>query len=99
MATPTSVVPEDISDWLATPAPFSTETHGKLARFSVSNSVVERREPEDYDDDCVVYTRDPLVVGQPWRTTLLNNTRKRWSGGLVSGCVPAFCNAMHCIMS
>ena len=83
----TSVVPADIRDWLATPAPFNAEKYGKRALFSVSNSVVKRLKAEDTYGGCVVYTREPLSFGQVWQTTVLNTTRIIWSGGLVSGCV------------
>ena len=87
----TSVVPADTRDWLATSAPLNTKKHGSRARFSRDDCVVERREPEDYPGDCVVYTRDPLPLGQVWQATILNSTRK-WKGfgGLVSGCVLCF---------
>ena len=36
--------------------------------------------------DCVVYTANPLPIGQVWQTTILRTSRK-WDGygGLVSG--------------
>ena len=83
--------PSDVRDWLATPASFNTNHHGRRADFSVNDSVVERRGPEyeykDYDDECVVYTRDPLPLGHVWQTTVLNTTRSFYGGGLVSRCV------------
>ena len=93
MATATTVVPADVRDWLATPAPFNADKHGTLAKFSVSNSVVERQEPEHYPYDCVVYTRDPLAVGQVWQTTVLKTTGV-WNTGLVS-VLPVMPEGMH----
>ena len=45
----------DISDWLCTPAPFNLKKHGPNAIFSGDNSIVERREPENYHAGCVCY--------------------------------------------
>ena len=81
-----STNPLDVSDWLRTPAPFNLKKHGKRAIFSGDNSVVERREPEKYDDGCVCYTSRPLPPGQVWEITIPNTT-SRWGWGLVSGCV------------
>ena len=79
----------DISDWLSTPAPFSSAKHGWRALFSEGNSVVERGQSEDEYNGCVVYTRDPLVVGRVWQITILKIAQ--WSGtGLVRGCVLCF---------
>ena len=79
----------DISDWISTPAPFNRVKCGKRAKFSVDNSIVERRGFEDHYRDCVVYTREHLAVGQVWNTTVLNTTM-RWRGGLVRECVLCF---------
>ena len=83
-----STNPLDVSDWLRTPAPFNLKKHGPRAIFSGDNSVVERREPVKYGNDCVCYTSQPLPPGQVWEITILNTT-SRWTyyGGLVSGCV------------
>ena len=81
-----STNPLDVSDWLRTPAPFNLKKHGKRAIFSGDNSVVERWEPENYEDDCVCYTSHPLPPGQVWEITILN-TYSLWYGELVSGCV------------
>ena len=76
----------DISDWNSMPAPFNRVKCGIRANFSLDKCVVERREPEGYPYDCVVYTREPLSVGQVWQTTVLNTSMRGWNG-LVSGCV------------
>ena len=81
--------PDDISDWIATPSLFSTEKHGPTATFSVGKFVVERLQPDSYPFDCVVYTRDPLVVGHGWQITVLKTTTM-WGYGLVSGYVLCF---------
>ena len=82
--------PSDVHGWNATPALFNVYKHGRRAIFSGDDSIVERREAERYDGDCVVYTREPLSVGHVWQTTVLNTTRREWIGGLVSGCVLCF---------
>ena len=83
-----STNPLVVSDWLRTLATFNLKKHGPRAIFSGDNSVVEKREPDKYDDgdDCVCYTSQPLPPGQVWEITILN-TISRWGGGLVSGCV------------
>ena len=81
--------PRNVSDWLVTPAPLNTEKYGGRAIFSGDNSIVERREPDDYYDGCVCYSSHRLPLGQVWQITLLNTTRG-WGGGLVSGCVLFF---------
>ena len=73
-------------DWLRASAPFNTKKHGRRAIFSGDNSVVERWQPEVYDEGCVCYTSRPLPPGQVWETTILSTT-SRWMVGLVSGCV------------
>ena len=82
-----STNPLDVSDWLRTPAPFNLKKHGPRAIFSSDNSVVERREPENYGNESVCYTSQPLPPGQVWEITILNTTSRWWRGGLVSGCV------------
>ena len=82
-----STNPLDISDWLRTPAPLNLKKHGPRAIFSGDNSVVKRRDPDDYYSECVCYTSHPLPPGQVWEITILNTTSSRWSYGLVSGCV------------
>ena len=81
-----STNPLNVSDWLRTPAPFNIKKHGRRARFSGDNSVVERQKHDVYDDGCVCYTSHPLAPGPVWDMTILNTIR-RWYGGLVSGCV------------
>ena len=58
------------------------------AVFSSDNSIVQRRDPENWSRDCVCYTVHPLPPGQVWQTTVLETTTG-WGGGLVSGCVPS----------
>ena len=74
-----------VSDWFRTPAPFNLKKHGPRAIFSSDNSVVERREPDEYGDGCVSYTSHPLPPGQVWEITILNTSIRR-GYGLVSGC-------------
>ena len=74
-------VPRNVSDWLVTPAPLNTEKHGGRTIFSGDNSIVERRQPDDYIGGCVCYSSHRLPLGQVWQITLLNTTRK-WYGGL-----------------
>ena len=77
------VVPSSVADWTPRPAPFNDRKCGTNVRFSEEASVAERVEPEKYPRDAVVYTAQPLAVGQVWRVTVQNTTRK-WHGGLVS---------------
>ena len=79
------VVPSSVADWTPRPAPFNVRKCGTRARFSEGASVVERVEPEKYLSNAVVYTAQPLAVGQVWRVTVQNTTRT-WDGygGLVS---------------
>ena len=90
MATQVRVpVQSSVASWSTRPAPFSTRKHGRRVKFSIGNTVAERVEPEEDFDDAVVYTADPLPLGQVWQTTILDTTT-RWSYGLVSGCVLCF---------
>ena len=85
MAVDFSVVPSDVSDWPATTAPFNTQKYGEKVEFTGDNSIVERLETRR-SLNFVVYTREPLPLGQVWQTTVLKTTtRTRW-GGLVSVC-------------
>ena len=79
------VVPSSVADWIPRPAPFNVQKCGRNARFSEEASVAERVEPEEESDDAVVYTAQPLAVGQVWTVTVQNATRI-WGGfgGLVS---------------
>ena len=79
-------IPLNVSDWLVTPAPLNT---GGRAIFSGDNSIVERRQPDDYPRGCVCYSSHRLPLGQVWQITLLNTT-SGWPLGLVSGCVLFF---------
>ena len=78
------VVPSSVADWTPRPAPFNVRKCGTNARFSEEASVAERVEPEEEFDDAVVYTAQPLAVGQVWRVTVQNTTRKWYGTGLVS---------------
>ena len=71
-----------------TPCPFSASKSGTSIRLSEECSVAEKVRPEDYDNcgNGVVYTAQPVPVGEVWRITVLSTTRG-WSGGLVSGWV------------
>ena len=77
------VVPSSVADWTPRPAPFNVRKCGTNVRFSEEASVAERVEPEEEFDDAVMYTAQPLVVGQVWRVTVQNTTRT-WHYGLVS---------------
>ena len=78
------VVPSSVADWTPRPAPFNVLKRGRNARFSEEASVAKRVEPEKYPANAVVYTAQPLAVGQVWRVTVQNTTRT-WGGyGLVS---------------
>ena len=63
------VVPSSVADWTPRPAPFNVKKCGTNARFSEEASVAERVEPEKYRKNAVVYTAQPLAVGQVWRVT------------------------------
>ncbi|CAI8044655.1 hypothetical protein GBAR_LOCUS24754, partial [Geodia barretti] len=80
-------VAADVSDWIATPAPFSGNKCGKNAVLSSDNSIVQRRPYPDVDvGDCVCYTVHPLPPGQVWQTTVLETTTG-WRDGLgAAGC-------------
>ena len=75
-----------LADWIPRPAPFNESKRGKLVKFSEECSVAERVTPEKKCENGVVYTAQPVPVGEVWRITVLNTTR-RWDGGLVSGWV------------
>ena len=79
-------VPSSVASWSTRPAPFSTRNFGGNVEFSVDNTVAERAGGLD---DAVVYTADPVPLGQMWQTTVLSTT-ERYYGGLVSGCVLCF---------
>ena len=88
MATQVRVqVPSSVASWSTRPAPFSTRKHGPRIKFSVDNTVAER--VGDWSSDAVVYTSNPVPLGQVWQTTILD-TNTRWYDGLVSGCVLCF---------
>ena len=84
-----SNVPSDVTSWVAKSAVFNTDVskRGKQSKISdEDNSVVERLNPEDTLENCVVYTLSPLPLDQVWQITVLNATKRR-SLGPVSGCV------------
>ena len=88
MATQVRVqVPSSVASWSTRPAPFSTRKHGTDVKFSVDNTVVER--VRGYNG-AIVYTEDPVPLGQVWQTTILSTSTAGWGGGLVSGCVLCF---------
>lgn len=74
----------NLGGWIRRPAPFSSSKHGTLARFSEEGSVAERLRSEHFPHKCVVYTAEPVMVGEVWMLTVLN-TIDKWAGGLVSG--------------
>ena len=68
-------------------APFNASKHGTLVEFSEACSVAERVRPEvDYCNG-VVYTAQPVPVGEVWRITVLS-TIDKWPLGLVSKWAP-----------
>ena len=69
------------------PRPFSASKCGTSIKLSEECSVAEKVRPEDYHNcgNGVVYTAQPLPVGEVWTITVLSTTRG-WTGGLVSGC-------------
>ena len=68
------------------PAPFNASKHGTHVKFSEQCSVAERVTPEEENENGVVYTAQPVPVGEVWRITVLSTTGM-WHGGLVSGWV------------
>ena len=77
-----------LAGWIPRPAPFNASKHGTRVEFSAQCSVAEKVRPKDADgfEDGVVYTAQPVPVGEVWRITVLSTVDK-WSGGLVSGWV------------
>ena len=84
MAAPCS----SLAGWVPRPAPFNASKHGTLVEFSEQCSVAERVRTKARGRymNGVVYTAQPVPVGEVWRITVLSTTDK-WSGGLVSGWV------------
>ena len=80
-------VPSSVASWSTRPAPFSTRKHGTNVEFSVDNTVAEK--VVGWRNGAVVYTSDPVLLGQVWQTTILGTTTRGW-GELVSGCVLCF---------
>ena len=64
--------------------PFDAKNRGKRAQLSGRNAVVERMDPDKYDDGCLVYTARPLPLDCVWNMTL-TTTSAVPSKGLVSG--------------
>ena len=83
-----SAVAADVSHWIPTPAPLNYNKSGRNAVFTSDNSILQRRNPESNNGDCVSYSAHPLPLGQVWQTTVLETTTSYY-GGLVSGCVPS----------
>ena len=79
-----SSFPLSVNGWMARPMPFNTEKHGDRAFLSGDNSIVERIDPEMYDDGCLAYTSRPLPLGRVWSLMLTVNMERTWKG-LVSG--------------
>ena len=75
-----------LAGWTPRPAPFNASKHGTLVEFSEQCSVAERVTPEEDYENAVVYTAQPVPVGEVWRITVLSTTDE-WKGGLVSGWV------------
>ena len=87
------VVPVSVAGWTPRPTPFNVHKCGRTVRFSEEASVAERVDAM-HGCNAVVYTARPLVVGHVWSVTVQNTTR-RWRGGLVSVWVYcASCNAI-----
>ena len=79
----------NLGGWIRRPAPFRTSKHGTLAEFLEEGSVAERLRSEDFPHKCVVYTAQPLMIGEVWVLMVLSTTDK-WAGGLVSGWMQCF---------
>ena len=75
-----------LAGWTPRPAPFDASKHGTRVEFSEQCSVAERVRPEEGHKNAVVYTAQPVPVGEVWRITVLSTIRG-WAGGLVSGWV------------
>ena len=75
--------PKSVQDWIPVPAPLDGHLRGERAVFSDNDCVVERREPDVIDSNCVCYTAKPLLVEQVWQITVLHKTT-RWLDAMVS---------------
>ena len=75
-----------LAGWIPRPAPFNASKHGTNVEFSEQCSVAERVRPGGTYQDGVVYTAQPVPLGEVWRITVLS-TMNKWSGELVSGWV------------
>ena len=71
-----------LAGWIPRPAPFIISKHGRNVKLSEEYSVAERERPEAIDT--VVYTAQPVPVGEVWRVTVLDASSDSL-GGLVSG--------------
>ena len=85
MAAPFSTC--SLAGWIPRPALFNASKHGTSVKFSEEWSVAERETPEDVWKNAVVYTAQPVPVGEVWRATVLSTSTRKWHGGLVSGWV------------
>lgn len=69
--------------WIPRLAPLHICKHGVRVKLSVGCAVAERVKPWETAYDGVVYTAEPIHVGEIWRITVLHIASK-WSRGLVS---------------
>ena len=76
-------VPHNLERWPNRKAPFHTRKLGKNVLLSSECSIAERETPLSSRDDGVVYTAEPVAVGDVWRITVLSRASK-WMNGLVS---------------
>lgn len=72
--------------WVPQLAPLHVCKHGIKIKLSVRCAVAERMKPGEAAYDGVVYTAEPLRVGEIWKITVLHTTSK-WQRGLVSVCM------------
>lgn len=82
----TSSMAASLASWIPRPASFNASKHGSYIKLSEKCSVAERVKPEfpfgSYNN-AIVYTAQPVPVGEVWRITVLCTTHG-WGGGLVS---------------
>ena len=71
-----------LAGWIPRPAPFDGRNYGTKVKLSEERSVAERDSLIEWRYG-VVYTAQPVPVGDVWRITVLKTT-VTWSGGLVS---------------
>ena len=74
-----------LSGWIPRPGPFNASKRGARVELSEECSVAERVRPEEDNKNAIVYTAQPVAVGEVWRITVLNvSTTGKWERGLVS---------------